>query len=334
MVLSESWKNFREGLADGLLPLLGKEIRGRSRSWRFPLLLSIYLALLSGGILTFLWLNRQVSQFFLQTGLLLYGLFACGLVLLLAFIAAAVAATAISGERERRTYDLLLVTAASPAGIILGKWLSSVVYLLLLVVAALPLLAVVYLFGGVPLVTLGKALLLSLFAGLGYGAVGLAYSAVLKRSQAAIIFSLVTVFALIFGTLIIAGIVAASQRQPGPVPPPPPGKERAWYIYLSPLSALPDILPQNGVPVPIAGELINISRHLAAGAAGVYYEESPFGTPATLKPGWPAWARFTVYQSLLTLISLFTAALAVNPLPPWRKWQLLRGTKEPPPKKD
>ena len=264
-------------------------------------------------MLTFLWLNQQVGQLFLQSGLVLYGLFVCGLLLLLAMIAAAVPATALSGERERRTYELLLVTAASPAGIVLGKWLASVLYLLFLAAAALPLLAVVYLFGGVPLAMLGKALLLSFFTGLGYGAVGLAYSALVKRSQAAVILSVITVFAFVFGTLIIAGIVAASQSVLLPGPEPPPAREPGWYVYLSPLSALPNVLPQHAMVIPIVGELTR-----------AYYGESCGLTVAVEGPSAPAWFKFALYQSALTVISLLIATLAVNPLPPWRRWQLQR----------
>ncbi|MCG8402574.1 MAG: ABC transporter permease, partial [Firmicutes bacterium] len=207
---------FLSGLRNGLAPMLGKELRSRTRGWRSPVLLTAYLGLLSAGAVGFIWLNMALgNNISPQTGLSFYGILVFGLVLLLSFIAPVVAAGAISGERERRTYDLLLVTGASLSGIVLGKWLASVAYLLFLVLAALPLLALVFLFGGVPPAIMLMAVLICLLTGLGYGALGLCLSAVLKRSQAATIVSLVLVFLLIFGSPVVAGIVASNNNQDG-----------------------------------------------------------------------------------------------------------------------
>jgi ABC-type Na+ efflux pump, permease component len=190
----DSW----EGLRCGLVPMLGKEMRGRTRGWRSPVLLSVYLGVLIAAVLLFLWLMLERMNYIMpQVGLSLYTLFIFSLVMLISFIAPAVAASTISGERERRTYDLLLVTRASLTGIVLGKWLASVVYLMFLAVAALPVFAVVFFFGGVPPAILGLAFVVCLAAGLGYGAMGLVFSALLKRSQAATIVSLVLVFLLL-----------------------------------------------------------------------------------------------------------------------------------------
>ncbi|MEW6173080.1 MAG: ABC transporter permease [Bacillota bacterium] len=328
------WGSSGRGLANGLLPLLGKEMRGRSRNWRFPLALSLYLAFLSGVIMFFLSLIYRMGMVSSQTGFLFYGIIVFGLVLLLAFITATVSATAISGERDRRTYDLLLATTASPTGIVLGKWLASVIYLLFLVVAALPLLAVVYLYGGIPLVALGTAMALCILTGLGYGALGLAYSAVLKRSQAAIIFSLVTVFGLIFVTLVAGGIGAASHGQPGPVPQvvPVQAEHPGWYIYLSPLSAIPAAVPGGLRPVPIMGELVStLNRLVSAGLTqgGLWVGMDTTMVVAEGFTGWPSWTKFALFQGVLTVVCLLIATLAVNPLPPWRARKIRRRKAEP-----
>ena len=48
-------------------------------------------------------------------------------------------AGAIVNERERQTYDVLLVTPLSPRQIVLGKLTSGLAYMLLLLIAALPI---------------------------------------------------------------------------------------------------------------------------------------------------------------------------------------------------
>src|SRR6185295_9683946 len=110
-----------------------------------------YLLLLSGGVLGFLYLVRLGMGVIPPTlGSQLFSSLALGAVLLLAFITPALTAGAVSGERERRTLDLLLVTRASPLGLVLGKLAGSLLYVLFLLLAALPAFALVYLYGGVP----------------------------------------------------------------------------------------------------------------------------------------------------------------------------------------
>lgn len=348
-------KNFWAGLSNGLVPMLSKEMRSRTRGWRSPLLLTVYLGLMSGGTVAFLWLNLDKNSYIYPTvGLSFYGLLIFGLVLLLSFIAPAVAASAISGERERRTYDLLLVTRASLTGIVLGKWLASVAYLLFLVIAALPAMAVVFLFGGIPPADMLMGVLVCMLTGLGYGALGLCLSAVIKKSQAATIVSLVLVFLLIFGSLVVAGITAGGNRYAEPQYPGDPNFELPgipWYVFMSPLSALTDAMPgagdiSTGRGIPLISTVMNelmmqfqprqmreyamkmgysysstsISVSGSGSAAGEE-KNKPKGLAA-----WPYWARFALNQVVLTLLSLVIAIAAITPRKPWHAWRARRKT--------
>ena len=336
------FRNCWEGLRCGLTPILGKEMRGRTRGWRSPVLLSVYLGVLGAFVLLFLWLNLvRLSIIQPQVGLSLYSLFIFSLIMLISFIAPAVAASAISGERERRTYDLLLVTRASSLGIVLGKWLASVVYLMFLAVAALPVFAVVFLYGGVPPAILGLAFMVCLAAGLGYGAMGLALSALTRRSQAAIIISLVLVFVFIFGIPVITGIIQAG-NPPGPPSGPPgtPGaaiKGTPWYLFLSPLTAFTSVLPGTGEygrnwGIPLISELMNMLMNRMVRPEAMAYAYKMGYAPGYLPPGypggveakpaglaaWPPWARFTLYQGILIPVSLAVAVLTITPRKSWR----------------
>ncbi|WP_449241430.1 ABC transporter permease [Desulfoscipio gibsoniae] len=334
----DGWKKHWDGLRNGLTPMLGKEMRSRTRGWLSPVLLSIYLGLLSMGTAAFLWLSLdRSSNISPQVGLSLYSILVFGLVMLLAFIAPAVAAGAISGERERRTYDLLLVTKASLTGIVLGKWLASLAYLLFLVLAALPLLAVVYLFGGVPPGILLVAVLICFLTGLGYGALGLCLSSLLRRSQAATIVSLVLVFTLIFGTPLVAGIVAAGNNYDGPYYADGPADYQLpqvpWYVYMSPLAALADAMPgageiSPGRGIPLVSSLMDeLMRQFQPQAAREYamkmgyatnYTSSGSGTTVREKPKprgvtvWPFWARFALNQVILALLCLLIARVRLK----------------------
>ena len=330
------------GVYDGLSPMLGKEMRSRTRGWRSAVLLTFYLLSLTGVAVGILWLSVDQSQYIgTEIGLNLYSFFALMIVLLLAFIAPATAASAISGEKERRTYDLLMVTRASPLGIVLGKWLASVAYLLWLVIAALPVFAVVYLYGGIPARQVGLTLLVALVTGMSYGAMGLALSAFVKRSQAATIIAIILVFVLLFGTLIGATFIRVMypyQATPGE-PYQPPGTP--WYVFLSPLPALTAALPGGegqavmGINFPILGSLMREIWQEIYRAPAVYTGQYSYGYstavavagPGTVLSHYPArlenlapWVRFLIYQALFLIVCLLVAALAIRPLKtlPWR----------------
>ena len=61
-------------------------------------------------------------------------------------------AGAISQEREKQTYDLLAVTPISSLAIVLGKLLSGLSYLGLVVVASIPIASIAFLFGGIDVI--------------------------------------------------------------------------------------------------------------------------------------------------------------------------------------
>ncbi|MBL6714096.1 MAG: ABC transporter permease [Pirellulales bacterium] len=68
---------------------------------------------------------------------------------LAALSAAAVSAVSVTSEKDRRTLELLLVSSLTDAEIVLGKLAASLLQVLLLLVSAIPVFALVSLFGGV-----------------------------------------------------------------------------------------------------------------------------------------------------------------------------------------
>ena len=68
---------------------------------------------------------------------------------LAALSAAALSAVSVTMEKDRRTLELLLVSSLTDAEIVLGKLAASLLQVLLLLVSAIPVFALVSLFGGV-----------------------------------------------------------------------------------------------------------------------------------------------------------------------------------------
>ena len=58
------------------------------------------------------------------------------------------AAGSITGEKERKTYEMLLASPLEPMTILVGKLLSSLSYLILLILSSAPLVILCFLLGG------------------------------------------------------------------------------------------------------------------------------------------------------------------------------------------
>ena len=67
--------------------------------------------------------------------------------LLVLVLAPAFTTGAISSEREKQTLDLLVTTPLSTLGMVIGKLLSALSYVFILIIASVPLMALVFVFG-------------------------------------------------------------------------------------------------------------------------------------------------------------------------------------------
>jgi ABC-type transport system involved in multi-copper enzyme maturation permease subunit len=184
-------------------------MRGR----RAFVVLTVYLLLLAG----FTWMvdalqerNLQVQAGFgaatfasPQIGQSIFTALLILETLLVLFLAPAFTAGAISLEREKQTLDLLAVTPISSLAIVLGKLFSALTYVFLLIVASIPLTAIVFTFGGVGPDDVVRAYIVLLVTALGLGSVGLFFSALMRRTQSATIVTYFTVLAMTLGATFI-----------------------------------------------------------------------------------------------------------------------------------
>lgn len=171
-------------------PVALKELRGRMRGARAFLVLSVYLGLMSLFAILIYLLVKGASAGGLSSAageigrMLFAGVIGIELLLII-FIAPAFTAGAISGERERQTYDLLQTTLLSPSSFVFGKLESALGYIMLLLLAGIPLQSIAFLFGGVSELELFMALLILTVTAILVGTIGVYYSAVLGRTLAA-----------------------------------------------------------------------------------------------------------------------------------------------------
>jgi len=206
-----------------LNPVLRRELLERWRGRRAFVVVTIYLTVLMAIMLLLLWMGRTIltndfgfNEQFTDPGPLLGRFLMENLVavvlLLVLFIGPGYAAAQVSGERERKTLGLLQVTLVRPWSIVAGKLGAAVAWLMLLIMASLPLGAVAFFLGGITLADLARALVYVVGIALSVAAIGIGVSSMTRRTTASIVVTYGLVLTLVVGTLFATAIEAVVRR--------------------------------------------------------------------------------------------------------------------------
>lgn len=121
-------------------------------------------------------------------------------------------AGAISGERERQTMDVLLATQMKPWQIIVGKLESSLSVVLLLAVTSLPIVSIVFVFGGIKLVDLGVLIALLVVEAVFIGTIGLLFSTLFRKTTTATVLTYTTLLFIFLGTYLIVQVCYSMEQ--------------------------------------------------------------------------------------------------------------------------
>jgi ABC-2 type transport system permease protein len=240
--------------ASGIAAIGVKELRGRMRGRRAFIIVTLYLGLLGG----FAWMVATLIAQGYSTGFggssafasaaVGQGIFAALLMLetlQVAFLAPSSTAGAISLEREKQTLDLLVTTPITTVAIVFGKLLSTLVYVFLLIAASVPLMAMVFVYGGVSPEDVLKGYIVLIATAIGLGSFGLLCSSLVKRTTAATAITIFGVLAVTIGTIFVlvfwtamGGFDSNGNRKPGPLGIRSP----EVLAYLNPFVAQADVL--------------------------------------------------------------------------------------------
>lgn len=321
-------------------PIVAKEYRSRMRTWRSPLAMMIYIVLIAGlGYLMFSSMVASSSGFGAQApnyGQQLFKYLVVFQMILIAFIAPALTAGAISGERERQTIDLLFVTRIAPFSIIWGKLLASMSFVVLLLLLSVPIFSLVFLFGGVELDQVLYCFLITLLGALTLGLIGVAFSTLLRRTLAATVASYVAAFGLVFGVLGY-GLILPTKIDPNSssVSAPPA------ITYLSPIMPLIAIATnappltnyfvrydyQNGPGY--SSSTVTCKGNVCSSGGPAYTTSGKGGSgvasateiPSGLFKGWQYWQATVGIQLAICLVALLISAVLLPPVRrlPWRR---------------
>jgi ABC-2 type transport system permease protein len=188
-------------------PMIRKELRQRMRERRGWLLPSLYLLVL-GAVVTFAYfittMERGGSCIQGSTvGVVLFLTLAYSQLALLLLLVPIFSAGSITIEKEQRTLASLLTSLLTSAQIWWGKFVSSLLFVLLLLITSLPVLSMAFAFGGIGPWEIFSATLTTVIILACMSAIGLYCSSAFQRSVHATALSYATVIAISVVTAIV-----------------------------------------------------------------------------------------------------------------------------------
>ncbi len=278
--------------------ILRKELKTRIRGWRTMAILLAYMILL--GVIAVAYLiheGRPATGQSSGIGNQLFQVLAIFQLFLILFITTAGAAGAISGERQNKTWDLLVVTPLSSFSIVCGKLLASVAFDALLVFASLPIFSLAFIFGTVTALDVLKVYVVLLVTVVLIGTISLLISAATRRVTASMIASNVVALSFVGLALLVGYLENWGQHRFGQVGKP----------LTTPLTPAAQIDPF----VALASALPNGRGQSFLGGLGVIHHA--FRLPLTLQ----VWTAYSVLGIIASLMLFILATRFTRSTPRW-----------------
>lgn len=333
-----------------IVTIMVKELRSRMRGRRAFIVLTVYLgilALITYGVYVVVEPNAQgiaVGGFggfggqanaSALIGQSIFTLLSIFQLILVCFIAPAFTAGQISLEREKQTLDLLISTPMRPAAIVIGKLAAALAFVVLMIVAAIPITAIVLMYGGASVDDIVRQQVVLLATALALGAIGLFFSALIKRTQAATVLTYITVLAMIIGTtmLFIFWSVVINQDEGGGFGVGPAERAPEQLMYVNPMIGMLDVVANtepggfggiNQMLAQLRGDAPNLGGDVVC-QGNVCQPVDQFGNPVDdiLETGSGYWWPRVAITSVI-VAALLTLAATRLVVPAGMRWAFRR----------
>ncbi len=179
-------------------PVLQRELLVNLRTFRSFILLFVYQAVLA-AVVYFAWPNESVRLDLTKNpdqtrGLV--DLFFLGQYVLASLMAPSFAAGAITGEKERKTYEMLLASPLHPSAIVWGKLVAALTHLAILIFASLPVVTLCLPLGGVSFYEVLTAYVVLFCSVITFGMISVAAGSFFNRTSASLVVSYLVILIL------------------------------------------------------------------------------------------------------------------------------------------
>jgi ABC-type transport system involved in multi-copper enzyme maturation permease subunit len=233
-------------------PVFHREVMIAPRRTRIYVLRTAYAAALLVLILTAWWVLSGTQRIrdvgdYARFGTILFQIFAPLQLAWSAFFAAVVAAAAVAQEKDRRTLVLLLLTRLNNCELVLGKWLAVVLYVLVMLLASVPVFLALAMLGGISGGQITRVYAVTAAGVILCGSLGSLTALVRDKTfQALALTVLCIVFWLALGEVLAAGILGETL---GGIPC------QTWAVGVSPWRAVLEAARPFADPVAALGPI-------------------------------------------------------------------------------
>lgn len=289
-------------------PIVARELRSRMRGWHAFALLTGYLCVV--GALAWVVYDADIGSSgnivgVGTTGAQVFRALAAVVMATVALVVPGLVGPTISGERERQTLDLLLVTRLGPGRIVVGKLVAALAFVLLLVVACLPLFSVAFLLGGVSLSEVLEAVALTVVGAVCIGALCILVSVLMRRVSSATVVSYLVMLALTVGPMAAGFVLDKALSEPtgnGPAPFAIAQVNQTTGVVdsVSPAIGAAALLDSSdcGVVAPFFGSGIGVPIAVGCGPGGQYLlNMGPFGE-------WQLWEGTSLLDGVVAVVAV------------------------------
>ena len=280
-------------------PVFRRETKTSLRNWKIFYAIAGYIMLVTVVAAIAIWqiMYNSYSPSFdpSQMTNVYIGLTVLELALVL-LITPSLTAGSISGERERQTLDLLLITKVSPFSIILGKFLSGLSIIVLMIFATMPIFAMIMYFGGTSIIYVLGVTGYMILVCAAFGAIAIYFSTVFKKTVTSMVFTYICT-GILCGATIIVYLLSCSVY----------GSYFQKALPLAPRMLLLGINPVVGL-VSIICEQTGNSLMFNLIDYGNYFGQTY--TPVTMPI--PMWVINAIALIIITALFLFLASLRIR----------------------
>ena len=184
-------------------PVLNRELLVNLRTARAFILLFLYIAVLA-VVVYFAWpdQDRLMISESPETTRNLVDLFFLGQYVLAALMAPSFAAGAITGEKERKTYEMLLASPLTPYAIVWGKLVAALTHLAILIFCSLPVVMLCLPLGGVSLYEVLTAYLVLFCSVVTFGMISVASGSFFSRISSSLVVSYLLILILAIAVVV------------------------------------------------------------------------------------------------------------------------------------
>lgn len=207
-------------------PMVKKDIKVQARSMRICWEIFAYEAIMAVVFFFAMFLFSQQMTYssanIYSSIVWLYPALAVTQIFILGVVVPVRTASAISGEKERQTFDIMMTTSMTGFSIIMGKVLTAMIQSMFYVVAGLPIVALAFVIGGLSWGNLFWFLAVSLLVSFVSASIGILCSSICKKTISAIILSY-GIYVLLFIGSFLPYLVTSVVRMSGGVPENPAG---------------------------------------------------------------------------------------------------------------